>query len=40
VTKLAIRDRDADLVVEALKADLAAGKATVMATDGRITIIK
>jgi len=40
VPKLQIRDRDADVVVEALRADLNAGKVTVMATDGRITIIK
>ena len=40
VPKLQIRDRDADVVVEALRADMAAGKVTVMATDGRITIIK
>ena len=40
VPKLQIRDRDADVVVEALRADLTAGKVTVMATDGRITIIK
>jgi 5'-nucleotidase len=40
VPQLRIRDRDADVVVEALRADMAAGKVTVMATDGRITIIK
>jgi 5'-nucleotidase len=40
VPQLQIRDRDADVVVEALRADMAAGKVTVMATDGRITIIK
>ncbi len=40
VPKLQIRDRDADVVVEALRADMAAGKVTVMKTDGRITIIK
>jgi 5'-nucleotidase len=40
VPQLRIRDRDADVVVEALRADMDAGKITVMATDGRITIIK
>jgi 5'-nucleotidase len=40
IPKLQIRDRDADVVVEALRADLAAGKVTVMKTDGRITVIK
>ncbi len=40
VTKLQIRDRDVEVVAEALRADQAAGKTTVMATDGRITIIK
>ena len=40
VPKLQIRDRDADVVAEALRADMAAGKVTVMATDGRITVIK
>ena len=40
VPQLQIRDRDAEVVAEALRADLAAGKVTVMATDGRITIIK
>ena len=40
VTKLQIRDRDAEVVAEALRADLAAGKTTTMATDGRITIVK
>jgi len=40
VTKLQIRDRDADVVAEALRADMAANKVTTMATDGRITIIK
>ena len=40
IPKLQIRDRDADVVVEALRADLTAGKVTVMKTDGRITVIK
>jgi 5'-nucleotidase len=40
IPKLQIRDRDADVVVEALRADLAAGRVTVMKTDGRITVIK
>jgi 5'-nucleotidase len=40
VTKLQIRDRDADVVAEALRVDMAANKVTTMSTDGRITIIK
>lgn len=40
VTKLQIRDRDAEVVAEALRADMAAGKVTAMVTDGRITIKK
>lgn len=40
IPRLQIRDRDAEVVAEALRADLAAGRVTVMATDGRITILK
>lgn len=40
VAKLQVRDLDADVIVEALKADAAAGKVTEMKLDGRVTIIK
>ena len=40
VSKLQVRDLDADVIIEALKADAAAGKVTEMKLDGRITIIK
>jgi 5'-nucleotidase len=40
VTKLQVRDIDAIVLIDALKADLAAGKTTLMKLDGRITIIK
>lgn len=40
VSKLSVRDIDAIVLIEALKADLALGKTTVMKTDGRITVIK
>jgi 5'-nucleotidase len=40
VLKLSVRDIDALVLIDALKADLAAGKTTVMALDGRITVIK
>ena len=40
VTKLQVRDIDAIVLIDALKADLAAGKPTLMKLDGRITVIK
>ena len=40
VAKLQVRDLDADVIVEALKADAAAGKVTEMKLDGRVTVIK
>jgi len=40
IAQLRIRDRDAEVVAEALRADMSAGKATTMTVDGRITIIK
>ena len=39
VSKLQVRDLDADVIVEALKADAAAGKVTEMKLDGRTTVI-
>lgn len=38
--KVKVRDLLVDVFVDALKADLAAGKTTAMVTDGRITVIK
>lgn len=40
VLKLNVRDIDAQVLVDALKADMAAGKTTVMKLDGRVTVIK
>ena len=40
VSKLQVRDLDADVIVEAIKADAAAGKVTEMKLDGRVTVIK
>jgi len=40
VSKLQVRDLDADVLVEALKADAAAERVTVMKLDGRTTVIK
>ena len=40
VAKLQVRDLDADVLVEALKADAAAGRVTEMKLDGRTTVIK
>lgn len=40
VAKLNVRDLDADVLVEALRADAAAGKVTEMKLDGRFTVIK
>ncbi|WP_296631499.1 5'-nucleotidase C-terminal domain-containing protein [Rhodoluna sp.] len=39
-SKVSVRDLLVDVFADALKKDLAAGKTTVMATDGRITVIK
>lgn len=39
VSKLQVRDLDADVLVEALRADMAAGKVTEMKLDGRTTVI-
>jgi 5'-nucleotidase len=39
VAKLQVRDLDADVLVEALRADMAAGKVTEMKLDGRTTVI-
>ena len=40
VAKLNVRDLDADVIIEALKADAAAGKVTEMKLDGRMTVKK
>lgn len=40
VLKLQVRDIDAIVLIDALKADMAAGKTTLMSLDGRITVIK
>jgi len=40
ISKLKVRDLDADVLVEALRADAAAGKVTEMKLDGRTTVIK
>lgn len=40
VSKLQVRDLDAEVIAEALRADAAAGKITEMKLDGRITVIK
>lgn len=40
VLKLQVRDIDAIVLIDALKADMAAGKTTIMSLDGRITVIK
>lgn len=40
VSKLSVRDIDAIVLIDALKADLAAGKTTIMSLEGRITVIK
>lgn len=40
VSKLQVRDLDADVIIEALRADAAAGKVTEMKLDGRVTVIK
>jgi 2',3'-cyclic-nucleotide 2'-phosphodiesterase (5'-nucleotidase family) len=40
ISKLNVRDLDADVLVEALRADAAAGKVTEMKLDGRTTVIK
>jgi 2',3'-cyclic-nucleotide 2'-phosphodiesterase (5'-nucleotidase family) len=40
ISKLNVRDLDADVLVEALKADAAAGKVTEMKLDGRQIVIK
>jgi 5'-nucleotidase len=39
VAKLQVRDLDAEVLVEALRADMAAGKVTEMKLDGRTTVI-
>lgn len=39
ISKLNVRDLDAEVLVEALKADAAAGKVTQMKLDGRTTVI-
>ena len=39
VSKLQVRDLDAEVLVEALRADKAAGKVTEMKLDGRTTVI-
>lgn len=40
VAKLQVRDLDAEVLVEALRNDMAAGKVTEMKLDGRTTVIK
>jgi len=40
VSKLQVRDLDAEVIAEALRADAAAGKVTEMKLDGRMTVIK
>ena len=40
VSKLQVRDIDAIVLIDALRADLAAGKVTKMSLDGRVTVIK
>ena len=40
VAKLEVRDLDAEVLIEALRADMAAGKVTEMKLDGRTTVIK
>jgi 5'-nucleotidase len=40
VSKLNVRDLDADVIIEALRADVAAGKVTEMKLDGRMTVKK
>ena len=40
VAKLQVRDLDAEVLIEALRADMAAGKVTEMKLDGRTTVIK
>ena len=37
---LQVRDLDAEVLIEALRADMAAGKVTEMKLDGRTTVIK
>ena len=39
VSKLQVRDLDAEVLIEALRADMAAGKVTEMKLDGRTTVI-
>ena len=40
ISKLNVRDLDADVLIEALRADAAAGRITQMKLDGRTTVIK
>lgn len=40
ISKLSVRDLDADVLIEALKADAAAGRVTQFKLDGRTTVIK
>ena len=40
VSKLQVRDLDAEVIAEALRADAAAGRITEMKLDGRVTVIK
>lgn len=40
VSKLQVRDLDADVLADALRADAAAGRITEMKLDGRVTVIK
>lgn len=40
VAKLQVRDLDAQVIIDALRADATAGKVTEMKLDGRVTIIK
>jgi 5'-nucleotidase len=40
ISMLSVRDLDADVLIEALRADAAAGRVTQMKLDGRTTVIK
>jgi 5'-nucleotidase len=40
ISKLSVRDLDAEVLAEALRADAAAGRVTEMKLDGRTTVIK